>query len=329
MLEDQRPGTVYWVDHYVVPTADVNRLSAFYANVLGAKPQIREERPGQAGRPQAMLFTYVGECHVGLCSAPEVTPGSGRPRYGWFVRSEDVEEHLRRLDANGVAHSGPILTSEEGEPGTAIRFADPDDNQLELWAPTKLPEGAMANETAAKVGRISSAVFESRDLGRTIDFYSRYCALDPFRGSDVAGDTVVFPLAAGGRLVFKRFDQLGNRTGGHAVYRALHTALVIKDEDFLPALARMYHDLPEWDYDPNSIGQLSAEEAEALPARTGIHGNPIGPDWKRAFGRGDSFYDWDTNTYHFVNANAVGGSMATYESVSQRPYVERKLAAQQ
>lgn len=327
MLEDQRPGTVYWIDHYVVPTADVARWSEFYTNVLGAKPQVREARPDQPGRPLAMLFTYVGTCHVGGCSTAHVTPGSGRPRYGWFVRSEDVQEHLRRLDANAVPHSGPIHTSEEGEPGTAIRFADPDGNQLEFWAPAKLPEGAMTNETAAKVGRISTAALESRDLDKSVDFFSRYCGLDPLRSSDIGGDTAVLPLAAGGRLVFRKVDQLGNRTGGHAVYRALHQALVIRDGDFLPALERMYRDLPEWDYDPDRIGQLSAEEAEALPARTGIHGNPIGADWKRAFGRGDSFYDWDTNTFHFVNVNPVGGSMAAYESVSQRPYVERKLAA--
>src|SRR5438067_1121352 len=36
VLEDQRPGAAYWVDHYVVPTADVDRWNRFYTNVLGA-----------------------------------------------------------------------------------------------------------------------------------------------------------------------------------------------------------------------------------------------------------------------------------------------------
>lgn len=331
MLEDQRPGTVYWIDHYVVPVTDIPRWSDFYTKALGAVPQVREARPDRPDRPAGggggILFTYVGQCHVGGSGTEQLTQGTGHPRYGWFIRSQDVEEHLRRLDANGVAHSGAIRTSEEGEPGTSIRFADPDGNQLELWAPEKLPDGAMANETSAKVGRIASAALESRDLDRTSDFYAKYCALEPLRSSEVGRETAVFPLAAGGRLVFKRVEQLGDRTQGHAAYRALHQALVVRDEDFLPALERMYATLPEWDHDPNVLGGLSAEDAEALPARTGVHGNPIGPDWKRAFGRGDSFYDWDTNTFHFVNANPIGGSMATYESVSQQPYVQKKLEA--
>ena len=329
MLEDQRPGTVYWIDHYVVPVTDIPRWSDFYSKAFGAVPQVREPRPDRPDRAAGgggVLFTYVGQCHVGGSLTEELMPGTGHPRYGFFIRPEEVGDHLRRLDANGVAHSGAIRTSEEGEPGTAIRFADPDGNQLELWAPETLPEGAMANETTAKVGRIASAALESRDLDRTSDFYTKYCALEPLRTSELGRDTAVFPLAAGGRLVFKRVEKMGNRTQGHAVYRALHQALVVRDEDFLPALERMYVDLPEWDHDPSSLGILSAEEAEALPARTGIHGNPIGPEWKRAFGHGDSFYDWDTNTFHFVNANPVGGSMATYENVSQQPYLEKKLA---
>lgn len=326
MIDDQRPGTVYWIDHYVVPTADVPKWSAFYTNVFGAALQVREPRPERAGRPPGLRFTNVGQCHVGGSRTDTLIPGSGYPRYAWFIRTEEIGDHLRRLDANGVAHSGAMQTSEEGEPGTAIRFADPDGNQLEFWAPDKLPEAAMANETPAKVGRISSVTMESRDLDRTVDFYSRYCGLDPLRTGDIAQDTLVFPLAAGGRLVFHRVEKLGNRTGGHSAYHAVHSALVVRDDEFFASLQRMYADLPEWDFDPNDVGKLSAHEAAGLPARTGIHGNPIGPEWRRAFGRGDSFYDWDNNTYHFVNANPVGGSMANFESVSQRTYVEKQLA---
>ncbi len=330
MLEDQRPGTAYWIDHYVIPVTDIQRWSDFYANALGAIPQVREPRPDRPDRPAGgggILFTYVGQSHVGGSRTESLTPGSGYPRYSWFIRPEDVEEHLRRLDDLGIAHSGALRTSEAGEPGTAIRFADPDDNQLELWAPAKLPEGAMANESSAKVGRIAAATLESRDLDRTSDFYSKFCALEPLRSQEVGRDSVVLPLAGGGRLAFNRVDTLGDRTQGHALYRALHQALVVRDEEFLPALQRMYAALPEWDHDPDVTGALPKADAEALPARTGIHGNPIGPSWKQAFGHGDSFYDWDTNTFHFVNANPVGGSMANYEGVSQQPYVAQRLAS--
>ncbi len=329
MSEDQRTGAAYWIDHYVVPTADVSRWGSFYTNVLGATPRIDEDRPDRAGRPIRMLFTYLGrECHVGGSVYDGVlTPGTGLPKYGWFIRQEEIDEHLRRLDANAVPHTDPIRTSEEGEDGSAIRFTDPDGNALELWAPVRMPDGAMEGETPAKVGRIASAMFESRDLSKTTDFYSRFCGLDPLRSNDLAGDTVVFPLASAGRLAFKQVERLGGRTGGHAVYRALHTALVVRDDEFVPTLERMYRELPEWDFDPATPPTLSPQEAGALPARTGIHGNPIGPEWKRVLGRGDSFWDWDTNGYHFVAASPVGGSMASFEPASQRKFLEDRRAS--
>jgi predicted enzyme related to lactoylglutathione lyase len=322
VLEDQRPGAIYWIDHYVVPTADVERWSDFYTRVLGAVPRA-EDRPRRPG--DGLTFTDVGKCHVGgSVSEKALAPATVGPRYSWFIRAEDMGEHLRRLDANGVDHSGPIRTSEEGEDGTAIRFTDPDGNGLEFWAPNHMPAGAMNDETTAKVGRVSAATFESRDLARTADFYNRYCGLDPLNSGELSRDTVVLPLAAAGRLVFKKVDNLGLRTGGHWVYRALHTALVVRDNEFDSSLDRMYRELPEWDYDPASPPTFSAEEAEALPARTGIHGNPAGPEWKRTVGRGDSFYDWDTNIFHFVAAAPVGGSMATFEPVSQRKFLEQR-----
>jgi len=326
MLEDQRSGAAYWIDHYVVPTADVSRWIDFYTRVLGGVPRVAD-RPRRPDRPPGLTFTDVGKCHVGGSPADgALAPATGAPRYSWFIRAADIDEHLRRLEANGVAHSGPIRTSEEGEEGTAIRFADPDGNPLEFWAPVRMPEGAMNDETSAKVGRVSSATFESRDLTKTVDFYSRYCGLDPLSSSGVE-DTVVFPLAAAGRLVFKKVDKLSTRTGGHGIYRALHTALVVRDDEFQSSLDRMYEDLPEWDYDPALPPTFSIEEADALPARTGIHGNPIGPVWKGAVGRGDSFYDWDTNVFHFVAAAPVGDSMATFEPVSERLFLEERKAS--
>ena len=329
MSEDQRTGAAYWIDHYVVPTADVSRWGSFYTNVLGATPRVDEDRPDRAGRPLRMLFTYLGrECHVGGSVYDGVlAPGTGLPKYGWFIRQEEIDEHLRRLDANAVPHTDPIRTSEEGEDGSAIRFTDPDGNALELWAPVRMPDGAMEGETSAKVGRIASAMFESRDLGKTTDFYSRFCGLDPLRSDDLAGDTVVFPLGAAGRLAFKQVERLAGRTGGHAVYRALHTALVVRDDEFVPTLERMYRELPEWDFDPATPPTLTPQEAGALSARTGIHGNPIGPEWKGTFGRGDSFWDWDTNGYHFVAGSPVRGSMASFEPASQRKFLEVRRAS--
>ncbi len=324
MLDDQRPGATYWIDHYVVPTADVSRWCDFYTKVLGGAPRV-DDRPRRPDRAPGLTFTDVGKCHVGGSPADgALAPATGAPRYSWFIRAEDIGEHVRRLDANGVAHSQPTRTRAEGEDGTSIRFADPDGNPLEFWAPVRMPDGAMNDESSVKVGRVSAATFETRDLGRTADFYSRYCGLDPLSGSDVPQDTVIFPLAAAGRLIFKKVDTLSTRTGGHGVYRALHTALVVRDDEFQPSLDLMYRELPEWDYDPMLPPSFSTDEAAAMPARTGIHGNPIGPEWKREVGRGDSFYDWDTNVFHFVAGASVDGSMAAFEPVSQRVFLEER-----
>src|SRR6266542_1911941 len=223
MLEDQRPGAAYWIDHYVVPTADTARWGDFDTRVMGAVPRSDEGRPERPGRGESTLFTYVGLCHVGGSPRKEgVTPGTGLPRYSYFVRPEDVDDHLRRLDAHGVPPSGAIKTSEEGEDGIAINFTDPDGNGLQFWAPDRLPEGAMHNESSVGVGRIASAAFESRDLARTADFYGTYCGLDALHSADVANDIAVLPLAGAGRLVFKKVDRLGDRTLGRAIYRALH-----------------------------------------------------------------------------------------------------------
>ena len=37
MIEDQRPGTVYWIDHYAVGTNDTERWASFHERVLGGK----------------------------------------------------------------------------------------------------------------------------------------------------------------------------------------------------------------------------------------------------------------------------------------------------
>jgi hypothetical protein len=178
--------------------------------------------------------------------------------------------------------------------------------------------------SSAKVGRICSATFESRDLTKTADFYSRYCGIDPLRSADIANDTLVIPLAGAGRLVFKKVDSLGDRTLGRAVYRAMHTAMIVRDDEFMPAMNRMWEELPEWDFDPDALPTLSAAEAGALPARTCIHGSPIGPEWKRTMGRGDSFCDWDTNGFHFAAAAPVDGSMVNFDGVSQRRFLTQR-----
>jgi catechol 2,3-dioxygenase-like lactoylglutathione lyase family enzyme len=319
-MEQARPGAAYWIDHYVVPVSDLARWNSFYTSVLGARPS---GRPGEDRAP--VQFTFLGPCHAGGAAQPNGMPpsngrGVGLPRYSYFIRGEEIEGHLRRLDQYQVPHSGAIRTSDQGEDGTAIRFEDPDGNQLELWAPARIPLGAMDAETPCKVGKIAAALFESRDLARSADFYTRYCGMDVLTNADVPADTLVLKLAAGGRVVFKQVDDLGRRTGGYT--HPLHTALVLREDETMPVYERMWAELPEWDHDPEVRQHIPAEEAQQLPARTGIHGSPSGQPWRTGFGRGDSFWDWDTNAFHWVSGEPADAAMSSYSFVKPGKFME-------
>lgn len=325
MLDDRRPGTVFWIDHYAIPTNDLQQWLAFHERVLGGETT-------RTGRPQTInAFQQIGPClHGGFLQKAQLPaskgPGTGFPRYGFFVRAEDMEDHLRHLDECDVRHTDPVRTSSDGDEGTAIYWEDVDGNEFEFWAPTHLPAGAMDGAGPLKIGRISHAVLESRDLERTADFFDRYCALSPLASADIASDTLVLPLAAGGRLVYKRTDDPGARTTGRGVLRDVHTALVVREEDFWSNYERMWAELPEWDFDAERDGIYQGEWQE-LPARTAVHPSPAGRVWHQAFGRGDDWYDPDTNLFHFYGGRPLDGTMVHYEGHSIDEYAKHYLAA--
>jgi predicted enzyme related to lactoylglutathione lyase len=324
--EDQRPGTIFWIDHFAVPSNDLDKWIRFQLNVLGAKleringltTEARGRNQGVAAfcrTPYSMVDGFLSDKQL---PAPE-QPGEGYPRFGFFIRPEDIDEHLRRLDENQVAHTDPIRTSAEGQEGTAIRFADPDGNQLEFWAPNHMPAGAMAGETPAKVGRISHGVYESRDLARTADFFDRFAALDPIRNSDVEKDTLAMPLAGGGRLVYHQVSELGPRTIARAS-GGPHAALLVRDEDFWGNYRRMWGTLPEGER-PESDSTINFA---AEPARTIMHGSGGGRRWFKMYGRGDDFYDWDANAFHFIGSVGMDESpQLTYKAHSMDWHSER------
>ncbi len=323
MRMEQGAGRAFWIDHYTIPTNDLARAIDFHERVLGAKTDPSEEM-----RRRGRLFQYLARCHQGLFAQSEQLPekealGKGYPRYALFVRPEDLDQHLRRLDANRVEHSGAVRTSAEGEAGTAVYWHDVDGNQHEFWAPEHMPPGAMEGCGAMNIGRISHAVYASRDLRRTAEFFKGFCALLPLESADIGADTLVLPLAAGARLVFKLTHTPGLRTSGHGIYHDLHTALAVREQDFWPNYERIWNELPEWDYEMN--GQYTGDGAR-LPARTTLHRSPAGRAWKARFGRGDDWFDWDTNMFHFVGGEPEGASMAVYRAHTIDHYMEAYLA---
>jgi catechol 2,3-dioxygenase-like lactoylglutathione lyase family enzyme len=306
MAEDQRPGTIYWIDHFAVPSNDLGRWIKFQLDVIGARlERINGLTTEARQRPQGGVAAFCRTPYSmvdGFLASEQLPaaaePGAGLPRFGFFIRPEDVDEHLRRLDEQQVPHTDAIRTSAEGQEGTAIRFVDPDGNQLEFWAPTHMPTGAMAGATPMKVGRISHAVYESRDLDRTADFFDRFASLDPIRNADVEQDTLAMPLAGGGRIVYHRVEELGPLTLARAS-GGPHAALTVRDEDFWGNYRRMWGTLTEGE---RPEAEAVKADFAALPARTVMHGSGGGRRWFKMYGRGDDFYDLDANAFHFIGS---------------------------
>src|SRR5205823_13742371 len=136
------------------------------------------------------------------------------PRYGFFVRAEDIEGHLRRFDELGVEHSDPKRISDGGDEGTVVYFRDPDANEYELWAPRSLPPGAMDSDNPTGLGRISHVVLESRDLDRTRDFNGQLFSLDEIYSAGIPKDVLAYRLAGGGRMLFQKIDPDAETRGG-------------------------------------------------------------------------------------------------------------------
>lgn len=328
MAEDQRPGTIYWIDHFAVPSNDLDRWIKFQMNVVGAElvringltTEARQRNQGGVAAfcrtPYSMVDGFLASEQLPAASEP----GAGLPRFGFFIRPEDVDEHLRRLDAQQAPHTDAIRTSDEGQDGTAIRFVDPDGNQLEFWAPTRLPVGAMAGATPVKVGRISHAVYESRDLDRTADFFDRFAALDPISSADVPKDTLAMPLAGGGRIVYHKVEDLGDWTLARSS-GGPHAALTVRDEDFWGNYRRMWTTLPEGERPESGAATV---DFPAQPARTIMHGSGGGRRWFKMYGRGDDFYDWDSNAFHFIGSVGLAESAdLTYKAHSMDWHSER------
>src|SRR5207244_9544246 len=114
----------------------------------------------------------LGGCHIAAFAQRRPIPSSkglgvGGPRYGLYVRQEDVDAHLARLEKLGITHGRPTQTDRDGESGVVVAFEDEDQNQLEFWAPDRMPAGAMDGCSDLGVGRVRHGIFESRDLART------------------------------------------------------------------------------------------------------------------------------------------------------------------
>ncbi len=310
MADVEPRGAVHWIDHYVVGTNDLSSWADWANKATGLPPRPINGLTTNMRKKNTPIFCFMwwdgGSCRIGAFLQPENYPpakelGTDMPRCGFYIRPEDIDMHLHRLDQHKIPHSDPIRTAAEGDEGTTIYFADPDGNQYEFWAPMKMPEGAMEIATSEKVGRISHAVYGSRDLARTAAFFEKYCGMQPIQSPTIAEGMLVLRLRAGARLVYKLVDQVDERIAGHSPWWDMHTALLVREEEFLPNYRRMW---------------------EGLPEEAGV-----GYKWKEIYQRGDEFYDWDGHAFHFFGGIPLknDGSLALYEGKEQEEYL-RELA---
>ena len=335
MAQDEPRGAVHWIDHHIVGTNDMVAWVDWAVNATGItrRPIVGITTAARKRNVPIMCFLWWegGSCRIGAFLQSEVFPpsrelGKDTPRCALFIRPEDIEAHLRRLDKYKIPHTDPIRTSAEGDEGSAIYFADPDGNQYEFWAPVRMPEGAMEICTSEKVGRISHVVLGARDLGRTADFFQKYCGLEPVRTPSIAEGMLVLRLRAGGRIIYKLVDRIDERVAGHGPWWDMHTALTVREHEFLPNYRRMWEGLPEEEDTKEQLKQ-TLEQEDALPARTGLHRSPVGYRWKEIYRRGDEFYDWDGHAFHFFGGIPLkdDGSLALYRGKEQEEYL-RELA---
>ena len=322
MPDLKEPAPIYWIDHFVVGTNDMNAWFSWAKEAIGADRHQFGGLTTQARRHNRAIncFMFIGDgsCHFGAFLQDNPLPPSkglakGTPRYGFFIRPADLDEHLLRLQRLGVPTRGPVRSREAGQQATVIYFEDPDGNQFEFRAPDEMPVGAMEVATPLKVGRVCSAVYGARDLGRAAEFFSRYFSLRPLSGSHVPEDTLVMPLAGGGSIAYKLMDNVDQRTIGHRPWFALHTALMVPDQEFFANYRSLWDGLPEWEDAEHKL-DVTIEEEDNLPPRTGLHTSPVGRKWKELHHRGEEFYDWDTHAFHLVGgvSNRSDGSLATY-----------------
>jgi catechol 2,3-dioxygenase-like lactoylglutathione lyase family enzyme len=189
-----------------------------------------------------------------------------------------------------------------------------------------MPEGAMEIATSEKVGRISHAVYGSRDLARTATFFEKYCGMQPVQNSKTGEGTLVLRLRAGGRIIYKLADTVDERVAGHSPWCDMHTAFTVRQEEFFANYRRMWEGLPE-EAGPKEDLKDSRDKEDAFPARTGLHRSPVGYKWKEIYQRGDEFYDWDGHAFHFYGGIPLtkDGSIALYRGKEQEEYL-RELA---
>ena len=137
MSNVEPPGAAHWIDHYVVGTNDLPAWPDWAHKATGLPVRPINGLTTMGRKKNVPIFCFMwwegGSCRIGAFLQPEVYPpakelGKDLPRCGFYIRSGDIDLHLRRLEQHKIPHTDPRKTAAEGDEGVAIYFADPDGN---------------------------------------------------------------------------------------------------------------------------------------------------------------------------------------------------------
>ena len=127
-------ATMPAITHVAVTVRNLDVSEAWYTKVLGAAPVLDEDTG-----PFRHIVYALGDTLLGLHGFPHLVSteafnerrvGLDHVAFGVANRAE-LEEWVERLDALDVAH-GEIV---DAHYGSGVAFRDPDNIQLELFAP--------------------------------------------------------------------------------------------------------------------------------------------------------------------------------------------------
>ena len=133
--------TIQAIDHVVLRIADLERVAAFYIDVLGARWEKKQERVGLYQlRVGASLIDLVPvDGHLGrLGGAAPGTEGRNVDHICFRVLPWNGDDILAELKSHGIAGEIVSRYGAQGD-GPSIYLSDPEGNALELkgppWAP--------------------------------------------------------------------------------------------------------------------------------------------------------------------------------------------------
>ena len=333
MNNPEPKGAVHWIDHYVVGTNDMAALE-----LLGGQRH-RSARSGRSiglttntRKKNIKIFCFMwwegGSCRIGAFLQPENYPpakelGKDLPRCGFYIRPEDIDDHLRRLDQHKIPHSDPIKTAADGEEGTVDLFrrsgrqsirvlgAGPDarrrhgdrhDGKSRPHQPRRL----RLARSGANRGVLREVLWHGRwSEIRKPPKAHWCCACAPAPVSSTSwwiSSTNASPATALGgtctprsrcakRNSFRTTGVCGTGSPKRKALKKLSTIHATRKITFLRAPV-------------------------CTAARSAIK-------WKEIYQRGDEFYDWDGHAFHFIGGIplAADNSMALYEGIEQEEYL--------